>query len=66
MYNEVLRPGEIAITGVVNNAATTAHEIGHLFNVMHTDGGLMAQSTTRTTTAFSDQTLARIRSISSP
>lgn len=66
VYNEVLRPGELTITAAVNNAATTAHEIGHLFNGMHTDGGLMAQSTTRTTTAFSDQTLARIRSISSP
>jgi hypothetical protein len=66
VYNEVLRPGELTITAAVNNAATTAHEIGHLFNGVHTDGGLMAQSTTRTTTAFSDQTLTRIRSISSP
>ena len=66
VYNEVLRPGEANITAVVNNAATTAHEIGHLFNGVHGDGGLMAQSITRTTTAFSDQTLARIRSINHP
>ena len=66
VFNEVLRAGEIAITGVVNNAATTAHEIGHLFNGLHGDLGLMAQSSTRTTTDFSDVTLASIRNLSHP
>src|SRR6185436_12663042 len=57
VFNEVLRAAEINITAVVNNAATTGHEIGHLFNGVHGDGGLMAQSRTRTTTVFSDDTL---------
>ncbi len=64
--NEILRPGEITLSAVVNNAATTAHEIGHLFNGLHADSGLMAQSSTRTTTAFSDATLSKIRTINHP
>jgi len=51
---------------VVNNAATTGHEIGHLFNGLHGDGGLMAQSTSRTSITFSDITLNSIRSINHP
>ncbi|MFN2455863.1 MAG: hypothetical protein ABR577_16765 [Pyrinomonadaceae bacterium] len=66
VFNELLRPGEITITPVVNNAATAAHEIGHLFNGIHRDGGLMAQSISRTTTDFSDETLDKIRSINHP
>ncbi len=66
VFNEVLRSPEIAITAVVNNAATTGHEIGHLFNGLHGDGGLMAQSTSRTSITFSDITLNSIRSINHP
>jgi hypothetical protein len=66
VFNEILRPGEIAITGVVNNGATAAHEIGHLFGGIHTDGGLMAQSRTRTTTDFSPDTLNTIRGLNHP
>lgn len=64
--NEVIRPPETTNTCVVNNAATTAHEIGHLFNGEHTDHGLMEQSSTRTTTVLSDVTLDKIRDISNP
>lgn len=66
VFNEVLRAQEITITTVVNNAATTAHEIGHLFNGAHSDGGLMAQSTTRTSIAFDPITIATIRSLAHP
>lgn len=58
VYNEVVR--ETPVSGV--NAITTAHEIGHLFNGQHTDGGLM----TPTSTTFSDVTLDQIRSLSHP
>ena len=66
VFNEVVRFPEGRFTTEVNNAATTAHEIGHLFNGQHTDGGLMEQSTTRSTIAFTDITLDSIRSINHP
>jgi hypothetical protein len=66
VFNEVLRSQEISITAVVNNAATTAHEIGHLFNGLHGDGGLMAQSINRTSITFDAITLNTIRSIAHP
>ena len=66
VFNEVLRAGEITITAVVNNAATTGHEIGHLFNGQHADGGLMAQSSVRTSIVFDPITLNTIRSINHP
>jgi hypothetical protein len=66
VFNEVLRAGEITITAVVNNAATTGHEIGHLFNGQHADGGLMAQSSVRTSIVFDAITLNTIRSINHP
>ncbi len=66
VFNEVIRPPEGRSTTEVNNAATTAHEIGHLFNGQHTDGGLMEQSATRSSIVFSDITLNRIRSINHP
>lgn len=67
VFNEVIRPPESTNTGVVNNAATTAHEIGHLFNGQHSDGnGLMAQSINRTSITFDPTTLNTIRSITHP
>ncbi len=77
---------EITPTAVKNEAATTAHEIGHLFNGMHVDCdiaavpavdaahpaqpasgcGLMAQTTTRTSAAFSLKSLNKIRSVAHP
>ena len=66
VFNEVVRPPEGRFTTEVNNAATTAYEIGHLFNGEHTDGGLMEPSLTRSSIVFSDITLNRIRSINHP
>ncbi len=66
VFNEVIRPPEGRFTTEVNNAATTAHEIGHLFNGQHIDGGLMEQSATRSSIVFSDITLNKIRSINHP
>jgi hypothetical protein len=66
VFNEVLRDRETPITPVVNNAATTAHEIGHLFRGIHEDEGLMAQSVNRTTTDFDDRTIDKIRRITHP
>ncbi|HEX7184636.1 MAG TPA: hypothetical protein VF756_22620 [Thermoanaerobaculia bacterium] len=60
VYNEVGREAATVVSGI--NAVTTAHEIGHLFNGQHTDGGLM----TPTSTVFTDVTLDRIRSLSHP
>lgn len=53
-------------TTYFNNAATTAHEIGHLFSGDHFDGGLMEQSGTRASLAFTEITLNFIRSITNP
>ena len=57
---------ELAPTAARNEGATTAHEIGHLFNGLHEDLGLMAQTTSRTTTAFSDISVNKIRSLLHP
>lgn len=62
VYNEPLRAAEVPISAILNNATTTAHEIGHLFNGDHPDGGLMGL----TSATFSDITLASIRSVSHP
>lgn len=62
VFNEVLRQGEINVTAILNNATVTAHEIGHLFNGMHTQGGLMDQLST----SFSDTTLDSIRTVKHP
>jgi hypothetical protein len=60
VYNEVTREAEAFIRGI--NALTAAHEIGHLFNGEHLEGGLMdVKSAT-----FSDVTLNKIRSVSHP
>jgi hypothetical protein len=45
---------------------TVAHEVGHLFNGLHGDLGLMEQTSTRSSPNFSDVTLDRIRSIAHP
>ncbi len=72
VFTEVIRSGEAVITSIVNPAATAAHEIGHLFNGLHGDSdaagdaGLMAQSTTRTNTMFTGETINKIRSINHP
>jgi hypothetical protein len=57
---------EIGPSQFVNNAATTAHEVGHLFTGDHNDLGLMSQSGSRTSLQFSDVTLDRIRSLVHP
>jgi hypothetical protein len=57
---------EITVTAVKNEAATAAHEIGHLFNGLHEDLGLMAQTTTRSTLLFSGASLNKIRAIAHP
>ncbi len=67
VFNEVIRAPEFPNSQVVNNAATTAHEIGHLFNGQHTDGlGLMAQSGSRQSTIFDPASLNAIRSATHP
>ena len=50
-----------------SSRATVAHEIGHLFNGMHKDGGLMRNgSCDNQPGTFSLETLARIRAIDHP
>lgn len=58
-------------TAYIFNAATTAHEIGHLFKGSHDgtygmDGGIMDQSATRGSLSFTDATLKKIRDIDHP
>lgn len=53
-------------SGIVNNAATTAHEVGHALCGLHDDGGLMAQSRERTSTQLMPSTIARIRALLHP
>lgn len=48
-------------TGALSRNYTMAHELGHKFGGIHTDLGLMAQSSTRTSGIFSDITLNRMR-----
>jgi hypothetical protein len=64
IFMECLR--EFPPTMTVSEAFTVSHEVGHLFNGVHSDGGLMAQSLARTSVNFSPQTLNRIRSIPHP
>lgn len=61
IFVELLRRPEAAITNLANNAATTAHELGHTFGGEHVDGGLMEQSLYRQSLQFSEKTLNRIR-----
>jgi hypothetical protein len=64
IFNEVLRSREVKISAVINSATVAAHEIGHLFNGEHADGGLMAS--TVASRSFSEKTLAKIRSLDHP
>ncbi len=70
VFKEGLR--ELGASPVANDAATTAHEVGHLFNGLHGDfdlggdAGLMAQTTLRTVLDFTDVSLNKIRSVASP
>lgn len=66
IFLEVLRPQETPPTTTVSEKYTVSHEMGHLFNGLHPDGGLMALSGSRTNVDFSPITLSRIRSISHP
>jgi PKD repeat protein len=55
------------ISDTFNPASTAAHEMGHLFNGEHSDGGLMAgYSSSAQTNSFTPITLNRIRSILHP
>lgn len=45
-------------------AGTTVHELGHLFNGSHSDGGIM--SSQGATVSFSPSTLFRIRTVTHP
>ncbi len=48
---------------VVNEAATVAHEVGHIMNGVHNDGGLMAQSICRNSLQFKPITIYWMRKI---
>ncbi len=64
LYNETGRGVEY-VTGYqsrpVSRAHTMTHEVGHIFDGRHDDGGLMAPSLIRTIGTFSDTTLNKIR-----
>ncbi len=58
---------EFELSVLFNPANTAAHEMGHLFNGDHMDGGLMADiSSPDRTNSFSDISINRIRSINHP
>lgn len=48
------------------DAVLTVHEMGHLFNGVHPDGGIMESGCSSMTTAFSIKTIATIRAIDHP
>jgi len=64
IFLECLR--EYPPTPTVSEAFTVSHEVGHLFDGRHPDGGLMAQSSIRTNINFTPVTLNRIRTIPHP
>ena len=69
IYAEVGRANEYP-TGFssrpVSRAFTTAHEVGHLFQGVHEDHGLMDPTATRTSGIFSDISLSLIRQTTFP
>jgi len=62
VFNELIRPREAAINNIVNHSSVAAHELGHLFNGEHNEGGLM-DTLSR---SFSDTTLEKIRTVTHP
>ena len=66
IFKEIFVSAEITPTIYVSERLVVDHEVGHLFNGLHTDGGLMAQSWERVSIDFSDITLDKIRKISHP
>ena len=66
IHMEVGRPREYPnnfATSPVSRAWTAAHEIGHLFDGDHPDGGIMAPSCGRTGYEFDPVTIRRLRSV---
>lgn len=56
-----------ALNALYNPASTAVHELGHLFNGDHPDGGIMATiGSAQRTNAFSPITIAKIRRINHP
>jgi len=69
IFFEVLR--ETPVTTFVSEPLTVSHEVGHLFNGSHVfvngfDGGLMDQSSTRSSIDFTSKTFHKIRNIPHP
>jgi hypothetical protein len=64
LYLEMFAEFGTQLTGGDTIDYTAGHELGHLFNGAHQDGGLMAAS--NATTSFAPITLDRIRSIAHP
>ncbi len=66
IYKEVFTATEHAIFPAIDEDDTVVHEVGHLFNGLHADGGVMSGGGVAGGPDFSNTTLNRIRSISHP
>jgi PKD repeat protein len=67
IYFELFAEYRSVLSATFNMGTTAAHEVGHLFNTDHTDGGLMApHGTPARTNAFTPISLNKIRSSAHP
>ncbi|MFV0389415.1 MAG: hypothetical protein ACK5NT_11750 [Pyrinomonadaceae bacterium] len=66
IFNEDARPHEFPGGTLASRAITADHEVGHLFGCDHADGGIMAPTAIRSSTALSPACLVWVRDTRHP